>query len=277
MSDAGMLDPRALATALSEIESLRRALPPDALATLAHEVVLRVAHNLHGPLPRDLAPTPADIEALCAALLSENAQAAAALIEAARRGGASHDMLCLGYLAVAADRLGRMWDDDSLSFYRVTIAAGRIYAILRSLRQNRPVPTPDLRRSAIFASVPGDDHTLGISMAAGLARDRGWDIELFIGLPHEALMEQLEQRQTVLIGLSAGGVRALPALIRLIVALRISHPGTRILVCGHIGQLDLNLAGVTGADAVAPDFESALALMEQLIASPFQDSAAVAR
>lgn len=268
MAGATMFDRRMLEVAFSEIEVVRQSLPQAALTTLAQEVVHRVARNLGTPLPPELAPRPDEIDALCDALLSEEPAAAAAFIEEARKKGSSYEALRLSYLSAASRQLGVWWDEDRVSFYRVTIAAGRIYAILRILRMTRPISLPDMRRAAIFASVPGESHTLGLTMATDLARDRGWDIELFVGLTHDALVEQLCQRESRLICLSASGKRALPALTRLIVALRISNPDARILICGQIVSTGLGLVGVTGADAVAPDFQGAIDQMERLLNLP---------
>lgn len=264
MSGAVMYDRQAFEVAFSEIEAVRKTLPEATLSAVAEEVVLRVAQNLSRLAPPDIAPSAQDIDHLTQALLSENPSAAATFIADARRKGSSYEALCLSYLAVAARRLGEMWDNDQVSFYRVTVAAGRMYAILRLLRSERRLATPDLRRAAVFASVPGEHHTLGITMAADLARDRGWDIELFVGLAHADLVSRLEDRQPSLIGLSASGIRSLPTLMRLIVALRISNPGTSILICGQIVTSVPSLVGPAGADAAALDFAAAIEQMERL-------------
>lgn len=269
MSGPTGLDRQKLALALSEIDVIRRAVPQEALTDLAQEVVRRVAENLLDTShPADLLPSSEEIDALSEALMSADEGAAIALIEQAQKEGASYEALCLSYLAEASRRLGRWWEEDKISFYRVTIAAGRIYAILRTLRLQRHVLLPDLRRSAIFVAVPGEDHTLGITIAADMAREAGWDIELFIGHSHDELVSTLCERETAIIGLSAGSKRSLSALIKLIVALRISNPGTKILICGQIAARDLNLAGITGADSVAPDFATAIHQMEDFVRPP---------
>lgn len=265
MSGAMQFDRRLLEVAFSEVDEVRQSLPIAALSTLAQEVVKRVARTLAPPLLPEHTPEQHQIDALCNALLSADSGAAAAFIEAARLQGSSYEALCLTYLGVAAQRLGTWWDEDRVSFYSVTVAAGRIYAILRILRLTRSISLPDQRRAAIFASVPGENHTLGLTMATDLARDRGWDIELFVGLDHDALTEALDRRAPALICLSASGKRALPALTRLIVALRISHPDTRILLCGQIATSGLSVVGLTAADAAAADFEGAMYQMERLL------------
>lgn len=266
MSGAPNFDRQMLAVAFSEIDALRQGLPESALAALAQEVVQRVAQNLNSAPATQFNED--DVTALCDALLSDDPNSAVLLIEDFQRRGASYDDLCLSYIGAAASRMGEWWENDQISFFRVTVGAGRVYAILRILRLQRSVSLPDMRRIAVFASVPGENHTLGITMAADLARARGWDIDLLIGLSHDELLTELTARKPPLIGLSASGKRSLPALTQVIVAQRIINSCTRILVCGQIANVAVNLVGVTGADAAALDFETAYARMERLIEVP---------
>lgn len=268
MSGSIMFDRRLLEVAFSEIETVRQSLPATTISALAHEVVKRVARNLYSSELADAGPSSKEIDTLCDALLSDDPGAAAAFIENARLAGSSYDTLCLKYLSGAARRLGDWWDEDKVPFINVTIAAGRIYAILRILRLQLSMGAQDLRRAAVFASLPGENHTLGITIATDLARDRGWDIELFTGLSHDELVERLEQRQPRLICLSASGKRMLPALTRLLVVLRISNPNSRILIAGQIAASGLSLVGLTGADAAATEFEDALIQMDRLLKLP---------
>lgn len=262
------LDRGKLSVAYEEIETIRKTLPKTALSDLAKEVVKRVANNMRAPIPPELRPTSGQIDDLCHALLSKDPLAAIALIEQAQRKGFSYETLCQTYLAGAAERLGEWWDDDRLSFYKVTIAASGIYAILRTLRLQRPLAVQDLRRAAIFVSAPEDTHTIGITVAADMARDRGWDIKLFTGLSHEALVQEIEGNDTALIGISASGKRMLPAVLKLIVALRLCQPKARILICGNITSFDLNLESIVGADIAAADFETAITYMEKIVLEP---------
>ena len=213
MSGSVYVDSPRLEIAFSEIEAIRNLLPESVLAALALEVVAlevvaRVANHLRDLPATETAPTSEEIDDLCAALLSPDRQALIAQVVRARKNGASSETLCLGYLAEAARCLGEWWDSDRMPFQDVTVAAGRICALLRILRLERMTPLPDLRRAAIFAAVPGENHTPGITMAADLARDQGWDIVLFVGRSHEDLIHDFDRRTATLIGLSASGRRA---------------------------------------------------------------------
>jgi hypothetical protein len=94
-------------------------------------------------------------------LLSDDDQAGARFILELRDQGASIESVCLGRLAAAARRLDVWWQRDEATFLEVTLAVGRIYAILRAMRPARPQPSI-ARRRALFASVPDETHTLGV-------------------------------------------------------------------------------------------------------------------
>ncbi|MDZ7904440.1 MAG: cobalamin B12-binding domain-containing protein [Cypionkella sp.] len=268
MSGPVILHKQRLEIALSEADQRGQLWPEPILVALAKEVVSRVAKGVALRASPELKPSNDEIDKLCNFLLSDDPSAAANFIEKVQMRGGDFDTICIQYLSVAAQRLGSWWEQDRVSFFNVTIGAGRIYAILRILRRGIAGQLPDLRRAAVFAAVPGENHTLGITMAADMARDRQWDIELFVGLGHDALLETLIARQPPIIALSAGGTRSLPALVRLMVALHIAVPSARVLVCGQIVALNLVPVGVAGADAVAADFESALHEMERFLPVP---------
>lgn len=243
------------------------ALSQQALQVLAQEVVARLsAHLDHAPVAQ-ARPAAAAIDELCAALLSGEEMAAAALVRRARRQGMSADMICLGYIAGAACRLGDLWREDRVSFVEVTLAAGRMYALLRGLRQMFPpaLPRGGAHPRICFATPHGETHTLGVTMAADLFRRRGWEIDLFSGLSHNELLAAIGDSDYAIFGLSAGSARMLEPLIRLKVALRISHPGAWIMICGKITEVVPDLAARVDADLVASDVASAVDEMQALI------------
>ena len=53
-------------------------------------------------------------------------------------------------------------------------------------------------------------------------------------------------------------------LLRLVVALRIGHPGSFIVVSGRIVEDDVKVGDVTGADLVTSDMDEAFAEMQRL-------------
>ncbi len=232
--------------------------PSDAaVRSLAQEVVERLSRaHAEGHPP----PPPDDVALLCAALTGPDPDAALRLGRQALAEGLTFDAICETRLAPAARRLGTMWETDKLSFAEVTLAANRLFGLLRALAQ-RPVPRTDAP-FAVFAAPPGESHLLGVSMAAERARGLGWEVALHVGLDHDTLVDRIAASAPDVIGLSLSGPRSVLPLSRLVVALRVVLPAAPIVVSGP-GVAALG-APVVGVDAVAEDFEGAMAALARL-------------
>ncbi|MGC9418647.1 MAG: cobalamin B12-binding domain-containing protein, partial [Rhodovulum sp.] len=147
---------------------------------------------------------------------------------------------------------------------QVTTATARIFAILRALDGHDRPAVPRTRREALFAAVPGETHTLGVRMAADLFRRKGWDITLELGLPQDALVDRIREARPVLIGLSAAGAHAAPALARLIVALRMTVPAPVIVVSGQIVHEAGDVVAATTPDAIITEIGEAELVLARL-------------
>ncbi len=248
-----------VARAHEQLERRGTVLPVAALRVLAREVILRVSRS-ESPvaLQMDL-PGNAAIELLCDALLSRDDTAAADLVKSARLDGMSADTIYHAYLAEAARRLGTRWDRDEATSAEVILGAGRIYAILRDLRSvfltERMTAPPEAE--AVFATVPGEVHGIGATIAADTMRRKGWDISLRLGLGHDALVTEIARMQPAMLGLAASLPSMTFATARLIVALRIRCPHIWILMAGPIVAQDPDIARIVDADASAATMDEA--------------------
>ena len=185
-----------------------------------------------------------------------------------RETGTGLKTLYLSYLGAAARKLGVWWELDKVNFMQVVTGTGRIYAIMRGLAQVFDTDaTPLATKSAMFASVPTETHVLGIRMATDLIRRDGWEIDLEVGLEHDDLLEQIIATAQPIIGLSASGTHTLPALAKLVIAVRLAVPEKLILVSGPIiGEAEEEVK-LMGVDGMAPDYDSAFIEMERLWAA----------
>lgn len=250
---------------------LTHRLPEPALEGLAREVIARMGRGPASPRAAEVGTTPPPaLVALCKALVAPDPGVARGVVAALSAEGCGLDHIYLNRLAPAARLLGEWWDTDRASFAEVTIGISRIYGIMQSLRDTLPLGFPARPRRAAFASVPGEDHTLGVTMAADLFRREGWDIVLKIGLEHDALVESLADSGMPIIGLSASGAHAMPALSRLILALRSANPKCHIMLSGHVAALEPDLLSGLGVDALAGDVPTARAEMDRLWAKATQ-------
>jgi MerR family transcriptional regulator, light-induced transcriptional regulator len=248
----------------NRIGHLRKKLPSELVAGLAQEVIRRLGSRDTDVTKAALTPRPKEIEQLCFALISADDTAAPELIIGLRAEGTSAKDIYLQYLSVAARKLGDWWCEDKINFMQVTIGTGRMFSIMRGMRH---LFTPSAildNRCAIFASVPGEDHTLGVRMASDIFRQDGWDISLKVGLDHDELVADIERAPNGLVGLSIGGQHSLPALSKLIVALRLCCPHSNIFVCGQDIDAIKDLLSLMALDGIADDVEEAKTLMSDL-------------
>jgi MerR family transcriptional regulator, light-induced transcriptional regulator len=231
-----------------------------AVRTLAREVVIRLSRSSALGTAAEIAAETAEVEACCSALVGPDPELALAMARQALAEGLSFDALCETRLAPAARRLGTLWEEDRLSFAEVTLAANRLFSVLRSLA-HRPTPRADTR-FAVFTVPPGEEHVLGVTMAAERARGAGWDVALMLGLPHDQLVARIADAAPDVIGLSVSSPRGLLPLTRLVVALRIAAPASPIVVSGPgVAQVQEPLPGV---DLLTPDYEVAMKALSRL-------------
>lgn len=239
-------------------------LPEAAVRALAREVIGRLDRIKPNYVKIDAAPSITQITELCEALLSSDNDAGHRLAMAARANGMPIETLHLGYIAEAARMLGTRWENDEASVSQVIIGAGRIYGILRTLREmfvSVRLQRPD-RYRAVFASTPGETHTLGVTMAADHLRCKGWQVDMKSGLAHDALVKAISNDDYPVIGLSASTPMMIFPLARLIVALRVTNPAAWIMVGGLIVQEEPHIQSLVDADGVVLDIQSAEAQME---------------
>lgn len=135
---------------------------------------------------------------------------------------------------------------------------------MRSLHRRTTRPRRTRHRAAFFAAIPEDTHTLGIKMAADLARKDGWEIEFEIDATHEELVDRIAQGGYTLVGLSGGGDHAVANMARLVFALRISAPDTMIVVSGNIVDVSADSVRLMQVDGMGRDYDSAMAEIERL-------------
>ncbi|PUB19102.1 cobalamin B12-binding domain-containing protein [Yoonia sediminilitoris] len=242
-------------------------LPPNSVEEMAREVVRRLAFRMPKTAISGSLPGEEDIDQLCHALLSDDEEAANRLMLSVRREGIDIELIYLGYVAGAARKLGEMWNTDEATFVQVTLATGRLYRIIRGMRHIVGPAILDGRdlRPAMLALVPDEDHTLGTEMAADLFRRDGLDVDMSVGLPHDELIEQCEGRNYRVIILVANSDRRIDSMARLVVALRITQPLTRLVVAGNILTENPNLLELVGADDEMPDILTAVPMLRNML------------
>ncbi len=187
-------------------------------------------------------------------------------------GGTSVETLFQDLVGPTARRLGELWDEDINSIMDVTQGMGHLQQIVRTFAPDfraDPSKLPTSRRALLMA-MPGEKHTLGISLIEEYFRREGWAVW---GGPVQTLDEVVALVGTMwfdVIGLSASRV-ADPEKFSL--DIRIIREAARnrnlaILIGGLPFLQDPGLAAIVGADVTAADGSSALHQVSRMITVP---------
>ncbi len=248
------------------------AVADDTITIIAREVVARLAHRRAAENTNLSLPTTDEVDKFCDALIGANEERAERIVADLIARGSALNTIYLGYIAAAAIRLGERWENDTSTFVEMTVASGRMYSIMRNIRRFIAPPVVVGDRHAFFSAVPGECHTLGVTMAADMFRRRGWQIDTAIGKTHDELVEVIGHSEHSFIGLSASRPTMAAELTHLIVDIRLCKPHAFIMVAGNITELAPNIKDLVDADIIAHDAPSAIMEMEQ-IRSDLQNSA----
>ncbi len=181
-------------------------------------------------------------------------------LETLLEGGAAPERLCLDVLAPAARHLGDLWVQDEYDFVAVTIGVMQLQQAMLHLMPRDAVSVPPAQRAARAASilmttVPGNDHTFGVAMAADFFRRAGWAVSSGTPRRLESLQHHLRTQRFDAIGFSVSCEAQLEMLARSIAAVRQSSINSRIVtvIGGPLFMSDPQLALQFGADMVATD------------------------
>lgn len=269
--DAHSLDVDIFQSAAALFIKKRNALPVDQVKGVATEVVQRIMSiGAHGNFVDETKVSERRLKEFCDVLLQPVPTKALVFAAKLQAEGVTPQVLRYGYFAAAARLLGERWDRDEVTFLEVTVATGHLYALLRAVRSDPADHYSSTHRSrnALFASVPGEKHTLGVVLAADTFRDHGWDIDLQISENHDNLVNYIKDTRPTLIGLSLSTKDRLAALIRLVLALRIVVPHAIIGVAPAAEMSDSEILGIVDVDIVFRDARHALTALERLSGRP---------
>lgn len=265
---ATSIDPRVFEHTARLFDEKRRVLPSAVLEGFARQVVGRVAETMAARVPDNRTLIgPERVAAFCDLLLQpDQHRSALAFITARRDEGATIEDVYLGYIGSAARLLGERWEADRLTPLQVTIGAGALYALMRALRGSRFVNPPlNARRAALFASVPGEQHGVGVTVAADLFREAGWDIDLQLGLDQPRLLDHVAQTRPRVIGLSLSTGERLPELVQAVLGMRLVVPAAIIGVArgGDLAADDIRR--IADVDMIFGDAPSAITMLERWV------------
>jgi MerR family transcriptional regulator, light-induced transcriptional regulator len=252
--------------------------PAGFVALVESEIIprLMVAHGRDGDdhiiaaPPGD--PTISYHEAKAFAPLAISLDASALLdhVDVFVQRGVTIDTIFVELLAPAARHLGEMWDEDTADFVTVTMALWRLQEVVRELSSRVPVrglAGEGHVRTALFAVMPGDDHSFGTVIVEDVFRRAGWATDLMTDTTTSTLLAMVARNSYDLVGLTVSGTVCADDAPSLINAVRSvsRNPFVGIMVGGSIFNVAPQLAIEIGADATAPDALQALVVADSLV------------
>ncbi|MEM1132555.1 MAG: BLUF domain-containing protein [Pseudomonadota bacterium] len=149
----------------------------------------------------------------------------------------------------------RMWQEDICSEFDITLGLSQLLAAFRRWRQSEPIASPETgRRPLLIATLPGEPHIVGATMAAEKLIDAGRDVTLEFPTSHEALADMVARTDYGGVTLVTSSVFSrkhwVPRMQDSIAAIRNELASdSRIINCGRFGCISPNLAKKTGFDA----------------------------
>lgn len=217
-----------------------------------------------------------DVTELARLAINHEAEVAIAFLEAVAARGVGLESLLLELLAPAARHLGDLWNDDLCDFTAVTVGLGRLQHALHALTHQSPpeAPAKQVTRKALLATVPGEQHTFGVSMVAEFFRQAHWDVCCETGASVEMLMSAVRIEHFDLVGLSVGSASRMETVKRLIEQLRehSCNPALHVMVGGQAILEDPSRGQQVGADSTAVDGRLAVVQTQQMLGILSADS-----
>lgn len=246
-----------------------------ALSTLIEgEIIpqLLVAHRLRPgrlPVAGGGVITPDDLATFAALPLVLQADELLVHVEQYLDRGIGIDAVFVDLLAPAARRLGELWEEDACDFLDVTIGLWRLQEVMREIAWGSPIITGPLSapRRALFAPMPGEQHSFGATMVHEVFVRAAWDSEVLVAPEMRQLIAKVANKAYDLVGLTVSCDVTTESLARTIKAIRSVSmcQDVSILVGGQAVNANPALAIEAGADGSAMDAPGALALANRLV------------
>jgi MerR family transcriptional regulator, light-induced transcriptional regulator len=217
----------------------------------------------------------ARVKALALGLIKDQGISTEAWLEQLLDGPIVPEQLGLRVLGPAANLLGQMWLEDRASFNQVGLGMWRLRHLHEDLRDRMSIDSPVLGkcgppRSICLSGTPGERHTFGASLVAGLFESQGWFAEVMPADDGASLLSEIAARHVDVVGLTLARPELLEGLDSFIAHIRLvsANPDLVVILGGQglasAGPAD-ELAQKLDADLVLTDARDAVSKVTSLL------------
>ena len=216
-------------------------------------------------------PTQEEIAHFSALCIATNQDAPDIFVQSLMSEGLNSEAIFLHLFAPAARHLGFLWEDDLCDFTQVTIGLVRMQQLTLRLgiefQEKRKLAMDGMR--ALFAPIPGSQHTFGVLMVSEFFLKEGWQVWMELGSSESTLLEAVAKDWFEVIGLSVGSEAQVDSLREIIrrIRERSANRQAKILIGGPLLVLSPDLYKEVGADGASADAASAVDLARTLFSA----------
>ena len=211
--------------------------------------------------------TPTDMALACqvylqAAIKGERLAATNIAIDSMRKLTDVVD-LYVGLFQAAQYEVGSLWQEKKITVAEEHMATAITQYVMGQVYSRLEQPERGSGRMVI-TGIEGELHQVGANMVADVLEARGWNVR-FLGtnMPHEAVLQAVEEHKADAVGISATLFLSVPKAVRLVEGLRQRFHSScpRVILGGRAFLSTPRLAQELGADGPVTDLRSALALL----------------
>lgn len=217
-----------------------------------HAIPHLVKYHETLPAAASMKPTEAEFEEFFGHLLDDHESGFVQAIHRMIERGLSIESIYLDLLVPSAVRMGQRWVDDCSDFVAVTVAVGRLQALLRQFSADfcAEAARPPVGRRILLAQPDDETHMFGLSVVAEFFRRDGWDVVGGVAGTELDPVQRVRSEWFDVAGLSVGSELKLPWLRDRIAAMRqcACNPDLLVMVGGPLFSADPSRVQWVGAD-----------------------------
>ncbi|MCR9255099.1 MAG: cobalamin-dependent protein [Alphaproteobacteria bacterium] len=223
-----------------------------------------ILDGVHGGRPMSEAVS----EQFCEDVMTQGTERLATIVEALYRGGMPLKEIYLHLLGPAAAHAGHLWKEDKVSFVDVTLALNRLHQVVHRLRALLPpVPTTEDANRILLTTLPGDQHSFGVTLLTDLFRQAGWTVYEASGDTANSLCARISSEWFDCVGLSVSNALTVDTVAPLVSRMRdaSSNRDLKIIAGGHMLEDKAEMAQMLDVDAIVCDPDRAIATAERCV------------
>jgi methanogenic corrinoid protein MtbC1 len=238
--------------------------PIKVVRTLRTRIIPKIVLALRST-PRAQEPAKQDgpdaIAQFAALVLGDSDVAAFVFVQEVMAQGMLVESVFIDLLAPTARHLGTLWESDATDFANVTLGVGRLQLIMRQLGEAffEQGSRSDGGESALLTTIPGEQHSFGLSMVAEFFRRAGWNLCTGPFSSHQELTSLVHNHWFDVVGFSVSSDRRLEELRQDIHDIRRDsrNKNVGIMLGGPMMARNPGLVASMGADMMSLDATTA--------------------